>query len=67
MAEQGPVTAKVLEAGDLEYKVFVDNVTFLFGEGRWQTKGFPHAMLIQFASEEDAARAMKEGIIKVDR
>lgn len=59
---EDPVEACIIEAGDLEYKALEENVT-TFGEGRWRRRDFPRSMLIQFATEADVARALRDGVV----
>lgn len=66
MADRHAVKAKVIEAGDLEFKVFEEGVT-MFGEGRWRRREFPRAMLIQFDSQSAIERAMRYGLVMIDR
>lgn len=63
---RNPIEARVIEAGDLEFKVFVGREDTRSGEPRWDREEFPHSMLIRFETEEDLARAMKDGVIVFD-
>lgn len=58
------VTAKVIDAGDLEYRCKVFNEKKApFANEYWKHRCFPRSMLIQFETDEDLRQAIKEKVV----